>query len=60
VYDEGPIIVQHAVPVHDDDTPHDIADRVFAEECNAFPEAVNRVHDMGIDYFWDRINRGNK
>lgn len=60
VYDDGPIIVQHAVPVHDDDTPHDIADRVFAEECEAFPEAVNRVHDMGIAYFWGRINRGNK
>lgn len=60
VYDEGPIIVQSAVPVLDDDTPHDIADRVFAEECNAFPEAINRVHELGIDYFWDRTAKGSQ
>jgi phosphoribosylglycinamide formyltransferase-1 len=60
VYDEGPIIVQNSVPVKDDDTPHDIADRVFAEECNAFPEAINRVHELGIDYFWDRTAKGNQ
>jgi folate-dependent phosphoribosylglycinamide formyltransferase PurN len=41
VYDNGPIIVQHAVPVHDTDTPDDVAVRVFAEECKAFPEAIS-------------------
>lgn len=59
VYDEGPIVVQKAVAVEDDDTPHTIADKVFAEECKAFPEAINRVHDLGVDYFWNRIRRGN-
>ncbi len=59
VYDEGPIVVQRTVAVADDDTPHEIGDNVFAEECNAFPEAINRVHDLGIDYFWDRIKREN-
>ena len=60
LYDDGPIVVQHAVPVDDNDTPHDIADRVFAEECEAFPEAVNRVHEKGTHYFWDRIAKRNK
>ena len=55
VYDEGPIIVQKCVPVEDDDTPDDIADRVFAAECEAFPEAVNLVDERGVDYFWNRV-----
>ena len=40
VYDHGPIIVQKVVPVLDDDTPETLADRVFAKECEAYPEAV--------------------
>ena len=55
VYDEGPIITQKCVPVEDDDTPDNIADRVFAAECEAFPEAINLVDSRGIDYFWDRV-----
>ncbi len=55
VYDEGPIIVQKCVPVEDDDTPDDIADRVFAAECEAFPEAINLVDELGVDYFWNRV-----
>lgn len=40
VYDNGPIIIQRAVPVLDDDTPHTLAARVFQEECEAYPEAI--------------------
>jgi phosphoribosylglycinamide formyltransferase 1 len=40
VYDHGPIILQRAVPVLDDDTPQSLAARVFAEECRAYPEAL--------------------
>lgn len=40
VYDHGPIILQRAVPVLDDDTPDTLAARVFAEECEAYPEAI--------------------
>jgi phosphoribosylglycinamide formyltransferase-1 len=40
VYDHGPIILQRAVPVLDDDTPDSLAARVFAAECEAYPEAV--------------------
>ncbi len=59
VYDEGPIIVQKCVDIADDDTPDDIAHNVFAKECEAFPEAINRVHELGVDYFWQRV-AGNK
>ena len=39
-YDSGPIIVQKAVPVTSADTPEEIAARVFAAECEAYPEAI--------------------
>lgn len=40
-YDHGPIIVQQSVPVLDDDTAATLSARVFAAECEAFPEAIN-------------------
>jgi phosphoribosylglycinamide formyltransferase-1 len=55
VYDEGPIIHQQSVALDYEDTPNDIATKVFAAECEAFPEAINRVDAKGIDFFWDRI-----
>lgn len=39
-YDHGPIIIQRSVPVRDDDTPETLQERVFAEECEAYPEAI--------------------
>jgi formyltetrahydrofolate-dependent phosphoribosylglycinamide formyltransferase len=39
-YDHGPIISQRVVPVLDDDTPEALAARVFAQECEAYPEAI--------------------
>ena len=39
-YDEGPIILQRAVPVYAEDTPDDLAARVFEQECIAYPEAI--------------------
>ena len=39
-YDHGPIILQCAVPVEDDDTAETLAQRVFAAECEAFPAAI--------------------
>ena len=41
-YDHGRILLQHAVPVLSDDTPESLAARVFAAECQALPEAINR------------------
>ncbi|MDH5298043.1 MAG: formyltransferase family protein [Desulfobulbaceae bacterium] len=54
VYDEGPIVVQRCVPLADDDTPDEIAAKVFAAECEAFPEAINLVAARGVDSFWTR------
>jgi formyltetrahydrofolate-dependent phosphoribosylglycinamide formyltransferase len=39
-YDHGPIVLQRTVPVEDDDTPESLAARVFAAECEAYPEAI--------------------
>jgi phosphoribosylglycinamide formyltransferase-1 len=55
VYDEGPIIVQKSVDLDYDDTPESIAAKVFAAECEAFPEALNRVNEKGVDFFWKRV-----
>jgi formyltetrahydrofolate-dependent phosphoribosylglycinamide formyltransferase len=45
-YDEGPIIVQKCVPVHEDDDAHSLADRVFEKELEAYPEAI-RLYAAG-------------
>lgn len=42
-YDHGPIILQRVVPVLDDDTPDSLAERVFAAECEAYPEALRLI-----------------
>ena len=42
-YDHGPVIVQRAVPVLDDDTPETLAARVFEAECEAYPEALRLI-----------------
>jgi formyltetrahydrofolate-dependent phosphoribosylglycinamide formyltransferase len=39
-YDAGPIILQKRVPVLSGDTPESLAARVFAAECEAYPEAI--------------------
>jgi phosphoribosylglycinamide formyltransferase-1 len=45
--DAGPIVLQRAVPVLDDDTPGSLANRILAAEHAIYPEAVQRV-------LWDR------
>jgi formyltetrahydrofolate-dependent phosphoribosylglycinamide formyltransferase len=44
-YDHGPVILQKAVPVLDDDTPEGLAARVFEAECAAYPEALQLIAD---------------
>lgn len=39
-YDHGPIIVQKTCEVREDDTVESLAARVFALECEAYPEAI--------------------
>ena len=42
-YDHGPIILQAAVPVYDDDSVESLAARVFAAECELYPQAIQLV-----------------
>jgi formyltetrahydrofolate-dependent phosphoribosylglycinamide formyltransferase len=39
-YDKGPIILQRACEVRDDDTPDTLARRVFEQETIAYPRAI--------------------
>ena len=45
--DDGPIIVQRAVPVLDGDTEETLAARILVEEHRAYPEAIALVLDGG-------------
>ncbi|PIE56588.1 MAG: phosphoribosylglycinamide formyltransferase [Desulfobulbus propionicus] len=56
-YDEGPIVVQRCVCLEREDTVEIIAAKVFAEECEAFPEAINLVAEKGVEYFWRNIEQ---
>ena len=40
-YDAGPIIAQRTCPVKEGDDADTLADRVFEQECLAFPEAIS-------------------
>ncbi len=42
-YDHGPIILQRSVPVLDNDTAETLATRVFEQECEAYPEAIQLI-----------------
>jgi len=54
-YDAGPIVLQRCVALEDSDSPDEIAARVFAVECEVYPEAINLVDARGVDYFWNRV-----
>ncbi len=58
-YDHGPIILQEAVPVQDDDTPDTLAARVQASERRLVPEAVRLFAEgrLTIDGLRVRITR---
>jgi folate-dependent phosphoribosylglycinamide formyltransferase PurN len=52
VYDHGPIILQKTVPVLPGDDAAALAARIFEQECEAYPEAVQlftegRLHVEG-------------
>ncbi|HEY2786421.1 MAG TPA: phosphoribosylglycinamide formyltransferase [Fimbriiglobus sp.] len=46
-YDTGPIVLQKKVPVLPHDTPESLAARVFAAECEAYPEAIRLLSVPG-------------
>lgn len=47
-YDAGPIIIQRAVPVMEEDTPQTLAARVFEQECVAYPQAIRLFADKRL------------
>jgi phosphoribosylglycinamide formyltransferase-1 len=44
-YDRGPIIIQRCCPVMEADTPDTLAERVFEQECIAYPQAIKLFAD---------------
>ena len=54
-YDTGPIILQGAVPVHDDDTPASLAARVHALENELYPEAIRLWAEGRLDVVGRRV-----
>ncbi len=42
-YDNGPVILQRSCPVKPEDTAATLAARVFEQECQALPEAINMI-----------------
>ena len=56
--DGGPIVLQAAVPVLDDDTADTLAARILVEEHRIFPEAVQIVLDGGWRVDGRRFRRG--
>lgn len=53
--DDGPIIVQAAVPVHSNDTPDDLAKRVLAEEHKIYPLALKLVAEGRAKVIDERV-----
>ena len=51
--DAGPIVLQAAVPVRDDDTPETLAARILVKEHEIYPEAIRIVLDGG----WRLVGR---
>jgi len=56
--DSGPIVVQAAVPVLDDDTVESLSARILAEEHRIYPQAVRLVVDGGWRLEGRRFIRG--
>jgi phosphoribosylglycinamide formyltransferase-1 len=44
-YDQGPIILQRRVEVRPDDNPEVLQAKVFAAECEAYPEALRMLQE---------------
>ncbi len=49
-FDHGPTILQRRCPVLPGDTEQTLADRVFAEECLAYPQAIGMIARGEVEY----------
>jgi phosphoribosylglycinamide formyltransferase-1 len=54
IYDNGPIVLQRCVDISGCGTADEIADAVFAVECEAYPAAINLVDKHGAAHFWTK------
>lgn len=54
-YDHGPIILQEAVAVRDDDTPESLAERVQAVERRLVPEAIRLFAESKLTIEGQRV-----
>jgi phosphoribosylglycinamide formyltransferase-1 len=57
--DAGPIVLQAAVPVHDDDTVESLSARILVEEHRIYPEAIRIVLEGGWSIDGRRFVRGS-
>lgn len=57
-YDRGPIILQRRVPVLAGDTPDTLAERVFVEECMAYPDAIRRIAEGRVTWRDGQLHLG--
>lgn len=55
MYDQGPIILQRACPVEEEDDAESLAQRVFALECDVFPEAIAMFAEGRLSLADDRV-----
>jgi phosphoribosylglycinamide formyltransferase-1 len=53
--DTGPIVLQAAVPVRDDDTEEALASRILAEEHRLFPEAIRLYAEGRLEVTGRRV-----
>ena len=60
--DGGPVVLQAAVPVNDDDTPTTLAERVFKQEHRIYPKAVAwfaagrlRMNETAVEFDGKRL-----
>ena len=54
-YDQGPIILQRTCPVDENDNPDTLAARVFAQECIAYPAAIQLFAEHRLQITNNRV-----
>jgi len=53
--DTGPIIIQAAVPVKDDDTEHTLSDRILKLEHKIFPQAIKLFSEGRLEVISNKV-----
>jgi len=59
-YDHGPIILQEALPVLDNDTPETLAERVQAKERELYPKAIQLFAENRLKVEGNKVRIINK